>query len=299
MATAKKASTATKALATKKTSTAKRLTPKPEVLRELYLLSGNNCAMSDCDNVIIDHRGVVVGHVCHIEAAMPDGARFNSAQSNEDRRALGNLVLMCAGHHAQIDSKKHEATWPVSVLKKIKANHEKKFKGLDNSLKQAFDNGYVDSTDSLAPTVSTSFAELERLLPDTKLAATQAQQRSREVCDFVGKLSKVPEDERKFMASIIHRAMKLRDDGRVCVHVNDVKSAFNIGHSRIKSLGDALERYGVGSVDLASVGERDEHHVMLYEPSDYLTWADIACFCEKSGHDLDEFLLRIKFSLLG
>lgn len=265
MATAKKASTTTKAPVTKKKSTVKRLTPKPDVLRELYLLSGNNCAMPDCDNVIIDHGGVVVGHVCHIEAAMPDGARFNSRQSNDDRRALGNLVLMCAGHHAQIDSKKHEVTWTVSKLKKIKANHEKKFKGLDNSLKQAFDNGYVDSTDSLAPTVSTSFAELERVLPDTKLTAAQAKHRSREVRDFVDKLSKVPDDERKFMASIIHRAMKLnRDDGRVCVHVDDVNSAFKISHRKIKSLGDALERYGVGSVDLASVGERDDYHVMLY-----------------------------------
>jgi hypothetical protein len=40
-----------------------RLTPKPEVLRELYLLSGNNCAMPGCKNVIIDRAGVVVGHI--------------------------------------------------------------------------------------------------------------------------------------------------------------------------------------------------------------------------------------------
>ncbi|MCP3018634.1 hypothetical protein [Cupriavidus basilensis] len=112
MAVAKKPSSA------KTTTAVKRLTPKPDTLRELYLLSGNNCAIPDCDNVIIDHGGVVVGHVCHIEAAMLDGARFNPAQSNENRRSLDNLVLMCAGHHAQIDSKKHEATWTVSKLKK-------------------------------------------------------------------------------------------------------------------------------------------------------------------------------------
>ena len=49
----------------------KRLTPKPEVLRELYLLSGNQCAMPNCRNVIIDDKGTVIGQVCHIEAAMP------------------------------------------------------------------------------------------------------------------------------------------------------------------------------------------------------------------------------------
>ena len=87
----------------KKAPKAKRLTPKPEVLRELYILSGNNCAMPGCKNVIIDRAGVVVGHVCHIEAAKPEGSRFNLNQNNEQRRALSNLVLMCKGHHAQID----------------------------------------------------------------------------------------------------------------------------------------------------------------------------------------------------
>ena len=82
----------------------KRLTPTPEVLRQLYLLSGNNCAMADCDHLIIDGKGVVIGHVCHIEAALPDGARFNAQMTNEQRRAESNLVLMCGGHHKSIRS---------------------------------------------------------------------------------------------------------------------------------------------------------------------------------------------------
>jgi hypothetical protein len=70
-----------------KKSKVMRLTPKPEVLRELYLLSGNNCAMPGCANSIIDSAGVVVGHICHIDAAMPDGARFIPDQTNEERHA--------------------------------------------------------------------------------------------------------------------------------------------------------------------------------------------------------------------
>jgi len=62
----------------------KRLVPKPDVLRELYLLSGKNCAMPDCNNVIVDSKGVVIGQVCHIEAASPKGPRFNAKQSNDD-----------------------------------------------------------------------------------------------------------------------------------------------------------------------------------------------------------------------
>lgn len=284
----------------KKISIPKRLKPKPEVLRELYLLSGNNCAMPDCDHVIIDHAGVAVGHVCHIEAAMPDGARFNKDQTNEERSALANLVLMCTGHHTQIDSKQHEKKWTVSKLKKIKAEHEKKFKGLDDSLQQAFQNSFVDSTNSLSPTVASSFAELERLLPECKLRSSQESKRSKQIKEFVRELGNVPEEERKFMLSIIRRAMKLNlHEGSVCVHVDDVKSAFGIGHTRIKSLGAALARYQVGSIDLAgTVNDEDEYHVILQEPSEYLTWADIVEFCDKSGRDLDDFVLRLKFDLL-
>jgi hypothetical protein len=184
-----------KAAATKGKVT--RLTPKPEVLRELYLLSGNNCAMPGCKNVIIDRAGVVVGHICHIEAAMPDGARFNPDQTNEERRALSNLVLICAGHHAQIDSKKHEKKWTLAAVRKIKADHEKKFKGLDDSLQQAFQSSFVDSTDALSPTNAESFAELERLVPHAKVRSDKKPERKAETDDFLKKMSLVPDEERR------------------------------------------------------------------------------------------------------
>lgn len=298
MVTAKKAPKL-KTPVQKKVSTAKRLTPTPGVLRELYLLSGNNCALPGCDNVIVDHAGVVVGHVCHIEAALPDGARFNPNQSNEDRRALSNLVLLCANHHLLVDSKQHKATYTVSKLSKIKLDHEKKFRSLGSSLKQAFAHSYVDSTDSLAPTLSSDFSELERLLPDTKLRPDHAKKRRQEIHAFVKKLSKVPESERRFMVSIILRAMKLgREDGRICVHVEDVQSAFTMSLSKIKKLGSALERYGVGGIYLASTGEDEDYHVIIDEPSSFLTWGEIAVFCQKSGHDLDHFLIDLNFNLL-
>jgi hypothetical protein len=37
---------------------------------------------------------------------------------------------------------------------------------------------------------------------------------------------------------------------------------------------------------------------MISEPSDYVTWADIVRFCENSQHDLDDFVLHLKFGLL-
>jgi hypothetical protein len=274
-----------------------RLTPKPEVLRELYLLSGNNCAMPGCKNVIIDRAGVVVGHICHIEAAMSDGARFNPDQTNEERRALSNLVLICAGHHAQIDSKKHEKKWSLAAVRKIKADHEKKFKGLDDSLQQAFQNSFVDSTDALSPTNAESFAELERLLPHAKVKSDKKPERKAETDDFLKKMALVPDEERQFMVSLIRRAIKLRATS-VSVDVDDVKNVFKIGYTKIKKIGEALDRYRVGSVDEVGTRDGNRYHVMIQDPSDHLTWFEINEFCEVSGHDLDEFVLRLKFGLL-
>ena len=69
---------------------AKRLTPKPEVLRELFLKSGNMCAFPSCLHPIIDSNGVYIAQLCHIEAAEEGGQRFNPNQSNEQRRQFEN-----------------------------------------------------------------------------------------------------------------------------------------------------------------------------------------------------------------
>jgi hypothetical protein len=79
--------------------TVKRLQPKGEVLRELYLRSGNVCAFPDCERLMLNREGVFVGQLCHIEAAEEGGERFNKLMTNEDRRAFKNLILMCYDHH--------------------------------------------------------------------------------------------------------------------------------------------------------------------------------------------------------
>lgn len=279
--------------------TVRRLTPTPAVLRELYLLSGNNCAMPDCDHVIVDRKGVVVGHICHIEAAMPDGPRFNSKQSNEDRRALSNLVLMCAGHHIQIDSVKYENRWPVGAVRKLKNDHENNFKGIAGSLKQAFRTTFVDTTASLAPSEPSDFKELERLVPDCKLLGEDAKKRASQIKEFVAKAAKAPETERNFMLGVIRRAITLGSrEAVVSVHVDDIQNAFKISANKLKTLGDGLRRYGLGDVDLVGTLDGDEYHVQIKDPSHYVNWFDLNAFCEASGYELEQFVINLKFGLL-
>jgi hypothetical protein len=69
-------------------------------------------------------RGQWVGEVCHIEAAMLGGERFNAAMFNEERRAKANLVLLCHDHHVETDDPDE---FSVSVLRGMKADHEARF----------------------------------------------------------------------------------------------------------------------------------------------------------------------------
>lgn len=95
----------------------KRLAPTKEVLRELYLKSGNLCAYPGCHNVMCDEAGNFIGQICHIEAAEEGGERFNPHMTNEERRAAGNLMLMCYEHHVVTNN---VAEYPVSRLKQMK-----------------------------------------------------------------------------------------------------------------------------------------------------------------------------------
>ena len=102
----------------------KRLTPKGPVLRELYLKSGNVCAFPGCDARMMKADGDFIGQVCHIEAAEANGERFNPQQTDEQRRAFDNLLLLCYEHHVATNNVQ---AYPVERLREMKALHEAKF----------------------------------------------------------------------------------------------------------------------------------------------------------------------------
>ncbi|GHC99895.1 hypothetical protein GCM10019060_33000 [Novosphingobium pokkalii] len=64
----------------------------------------------------------MIGRICHIEAALPDGKRFNDAMSNEERRSYDNLLLLCGDHHTVIDD--DEGCYSVAQLRLMKQRHE-------------------------------------------------------------------------------------------------------------------------------------------------------------------------------
>jgi len=113
----------------------KRLEPQKDTLRELFLKSGNQCAFPGCEAVMMDDKGRFVGQLCHIEAALPGGERFNPDQINEERRQFDNLMLMCYKHHIITNDVEE---FSVAKLQKIKEKHE--INHLEEDLDDKFDN---------------------------------------------------------------------------------------------------------------------------------------------------------------
>jgi hypothetical protein len=91
-------------------------------LKKLSILSGNKCAFPTCPLPLIDENGTLTGEICHIKARNSGGKRYDSTQTNKERDAYENLVLMCALHHTVIDSS--EEIFTVESLQKIKKDHE-------------------------------------------------------------------------------------------------------------------------------------------------------------------------------
>lgn len=104
--------------------TPKRLTSKAETIRLLLAKSGNQCGFDSCTEVIFNDSDQLIAECCHIEAALPEGERFNPNQTNEERRSFDNLIFLCHKHHKETDSTN---IYTVPILKKLKSRHHKKF----------------------------------------------------------------------------------------------------------------------------------------------------------------------------
>jgi len=102
---------------------------------KLAILSGNRCAMPDCNQRMLESRGdghVLVGEVAHIAGLHGGGprpsARFDPKMSEEERNSLSNLLFVCANCHKRIDVyPEGERDFPRERLLRIKEDHESKF----------------------------------------------------------------------------------------------------------------------------------------------------------------------------
>lgn len=101
-----------------------RKEPTKDVLRALFAKSGNRCAFPGCQHPLVNEKNQFIGQLCHIEAASPGGERYNSHQTDDDRRSYNNLILLCYPHHVETNDVDF---YSVEKLLEIKRRHESSF----------------------------------------------------------------------------------------------------------------------------------------------------------------------------
>lgn len=115
----------------------KRLNSTVQTRSKLFALSGNRCAFPGCPHPIVGESKNLLAEICHIEGAKKGSERFNARQTNEQRRAFKNLILLCPTHHVVTND---VGIYTVDVMWRLKADHEKSATGvpIDPRMEESF-----------------------------------------------------------------------------------------------------------------------------------------------------------------
>lgn len=275
----------------------KRLKPLANTLRELYIFSGNMCAMPDCKTLLIDEYGTWIGEVAHIYAASNGGPRANSDLSSEDRRKGDNLILVCSNCHTKIDS--NEALFSAEKLREIKTVHEAIYR---NGLQQA---ELKDCADEYTITWPQSLGALEAIPSDEHY-----KEAFKSLHTVATRLSKVPPDTRDFLAKCLKRSSERLRSARnteLEVLIAEIKGSLSIGGIRIsnnelRNHMQILEKY-----DFAYYEEIDDltghrESIVLKDEADILSTARSIAKDEQTVTSegcpvtLETILVRLDFS---
>ena len=276
----------------------KRLKPRTDTLRELYIFSGNMCAMPDCKQVLIDEDGTWIGEVAHIHAASDGGPRANTSLSQEERREAKNLILLCRKCHKIIDDNVEK--YPAENLFQIKEEHEGPYrKGLEQAK-------FKDCMDEYTPKWPNSFGALDAIRSDEHY-----EEAFESLHTVATRLSKLPTDTRDFLAKCLKRSSERRSSARnpefevLAAEIKESlsKGGIRISNNEIRKHVQILEKYDFAyyeEIDDSITGHmemivlKDEANVLSTALS--ITKDEQAVTSEGHPVTLETILVRLDFS---
>jgi hypothetical protein len=93
----------------------------------LLTLARGTCYYPSCPVpifIFVDGKPQPNYTTAHIRAANPNGPRYVREMTDEERRDLPNLVLLCTGHHNAVDGRDRDK-YTIELLEKWKSDREK------------------------------------------------------------------------------------------------------------------------------------------------------------------------------
>lgn len=286
-----------------------RRPPKPSTIRALFAKSRNVCAFPKCEHQLVEGDNLYVGDICHIEAAKPQGPRYNPHSTDDERRGYSNLILLCLAHHRRIDF--DENTYTVEVLRRMKRRGEAKIgetmlpisSSIVSQVEHEMADQYWDYTGQREPTKVTNLSRLYEVI-GLNLEQDQIQEEIDEINKYLGFLARVPVDAVRFVVSIARRIYVMSSSDAVHTDpqgaqlmLSDYSAAHRFTESKTKRLVNEANAYGLARIDFMQSGSDEVETIRLMPlPSGCCLWGYIAEFCEETGIESDVFVGQMDFS---
>lgn len=188
-----------------------------------------------------------VAQVCHIEAALPKGGRFNEYMTNEERRSFDNLVLLCYPHHVATDD---VDKYTVEVMQAMKRSHEAKFQiGIDRLIQSVGDQTLTNQ-----PVIPSSFDRFMAYC-DLPLDGEEFESTRRDITTFVGLLSQLSLPARQTLEIVVRRGI-VKSRPQILLSLQELQDVTGMGVTELVERVAQLEQRGLG------YHERGEHYDM-------------------------------------
>lgn len=278
--------------------TPKRLQPLAETLRPLYSLSGNQCAFPGCNHPMFNNDGNFVGQICHIEAALPGGERFNPNMTNESRRSFENLMLMCYDHHIETD-KVH--MYPVWKMQEIKRQHEEIYSNIERFIHQ-MQSSLTDVTSSISVPTIQSLTNLYIELYDVD--DREPEHIEEDVNAFnlaISKLSAFSPDAKQLFALSLSRAQYEQgtygpNTENIFVDPYEIERITQANRNHLFQVFQEIERAGFLSLDQEYNGQ--SVFWICLQGTEANLWEMIRQFCNKRSLDIKSMVANLNFAAI-
>lgn len=272
----------------------KRLTPDPDTIRYLAAHSGNLCAFYGCDHAVVSADNRLIVQLCHVQAAMPGGERFNPDMTNEERRHRDNLMFLCLRHH--IETNNVEA-WPVDRMREMKEQHEARHR--DGTFRLP-DVAIRDITKAFEPGRPQTLARFgghlnaEVSKPEYAITPEQFQEDIEKLIGpLIDRVRKLSPDTRALLAIMIGRSEPHRDD--LGAPAEEIEQITGMTPDEIKPHFNTMERYGLVFMD----EDWDNRWWICTRDLDgWAFWRDVKAYCEANGIDIGALINDLRFHLL-
>lgn len=241
---------------------------------------------------MIDSDGNFVGQVCHIEAAKEGGERFNPKQTNEDRRAFNNLMLMCYEHHI-ITNNVDEYT--VERLKQMKASHEAKFTDIVGVIR----NSIVDNTKLVTATYPSSLARYCEIFDlNEGVIIPSISEVARQFNEFADLLRRLPLSTRELLVILVERAEEYDYRGmRVLPY--EIELVTGLKSVELREHLNILKKHQLAQIIICDDGDGIKvPYIYLYHESRINIWLEIKDFCDQMAIPLEALIKNLQFHLL-